>query len=200
MVEWAQGIIADLGYSGIGVLMFIETLFPPIPSEVIMPLAGFTAARGDLTAWGIVVAGITGSTIGMLPLYYLGRAVGEERLKRWVERHGGALLTVDDIEKAEGWLHRHGGKAIFLSHILPGVRSLISIPSGYIEMNLVKFILLTILGKGVWITFLAVIGMVLGENYGQFREYFQPVSIIVTAAIVVYIIYWAVKRIRSSQS
>ncbi|MAS38336.1 MAG: alkaline phosphatase [Anaerolineaceae bacterium] len=200
MIEWAQGIIADLGYSGIGVLMFIETLFPPIPSEVIMPLAGFTAAQGDLTGWGIVVAGITGSTIGMLPLYYLGRAVGEERLKRWVERHGGALLTVDDIEKAEGWLHRHGGKAIFLSHILPGVRSLISIPSGYIEMNLVKFILLTILGKGVWITFLAVIGMVLGENYGQFREYFQPVSIIVTAAIVVYIIYWAVKRIRSSQS
>lgn len=200
MVEWAEGIINQLGYAGISFLMFLETLFPPIPSEIVMPLAGFTASQGHLTTWGVVLAGIFGSTIGMLPLYFLGYKGGEDRLKTWLERHKQPLLSVEDVDKWEAWLNKHGGKAVFFSHVLPGVRSLISIPAGYIGMDLVKFLLLTVLGKGLWISILAVAGMLLGENYGLVDQYSRPISYLVTGAIILFIIIWIVRKIRASDS
>jgi membrane protein DedA with SNARE-associated domain len=120
-----------LGYAGVAFLMFLENVFPPIPSELIMPLAGFSAARGEMTLWGVIVAGSVGSVLGQYPLYYLGRAVGPERLHRWADRHG-KWLTVSgkDIEKAREWLNRRGPIAVLLCRLVPGVRSLISIPRG----------------------------------------------------------------------
>ena len=142
MAEWIKSFMESLGYLGIGLLMFLENIFPPIPSELIMPLAGFTAAQGRLSFWGAVAAGIVGSVLGQLPLYYLGRLAGEEQLKRWADRYG-KWLTVshEEIERAKGWFDHHGGKAVFLCRLIPGIRSLISIPAGMAKMHLLAFLL-----------------------------------------------------------
>jgi len=112
MAGWVIDLIRSTGYFGIVLLMFVENVFPPIPSEVIMPLAGFMVSQGKLSLAGIVLAGTIGSVLGALPLYYLGRVVGEDRLKEWADRHGGWLtVSRKDIERAKAWFDRHGGFA-----------------------------------------------------------------------------------------
>lgn len=140
MLEWVQNTMSSLGYPGIALLMFIENIFPPIPSELIMPLAGFTAVRGDLSFVGVVLAGALGSLLGQLPLYYLGRWVGEDKLVAWADRYG-KWLTVSgkDIRRADDWFDKHGHKTVFFARLVPGVRSLISIPAGLSEMHLPTF-------------------------------------------------------------
>src|SRR5688500_6903492 len=131
MTQWVTSAVDSFGAWGVLVLMFLENVFPPIPSELIMPLAGFQASRGSMTFWGVVAAGTAGSVLGALPLYYLGRVVGRERLRQWVERHGHWLaLSPKDLDSADGWFARHCGAAVFLCRLVPGVRSLISIPAG----------------------------------------------------------------------
>lgn len=165
MLEWIRSTMETLGYPGIVLLMFLENVFPPIPSELVMPLAGFTSSEGGLSLWGVVAAGTAGSVLGALPLYYLGRAFGEERLAAWADRHGKWLaLSGQDVRNADAWFDRHGSKVVLFARLVPGVRSLISIPAGMSNMNMVTFLLYTTLGTGLWAGLLAYVGQLLGNN------------------------------------
>lgn len=156
MLGWITGLMNSMGYAGVVLLMFLENVFPPIPSELIMPLAGFTARQGKLAFVGVVLAGMVGSVLGALPLYYAGRLLGKERIKAWADRNGKWLaLSGDDIEKADAWFDRHGDKGVFLGRLVPGVRSLLSIPAGLSGMALPKFLLYSALGTGLWAALLA---------------------------------------------
>lgn len=195
MLDWIQRTMEALGYPGIVLLMFVENVFPPLPSELIMPLAGFTASRGELSFVGVVLAGMAGSVLGALPLYSLGRGMGEERLKSWADRHGKWLaVSGDDIGKAKGWFDRHGGKAVLFCRLVPGVRSLISLPAGFAEMCLATFLLYSALGTGLWAALLAYLGRLLGENYGRVERYLGPAAYVVLGSLAVAGIGWVWKR------
>lgn len=195
MLKWVTGVMEAMGYGGIVFLMVLENVFPPIPSEVIMPLAGFTAARGELTFLGVVLAGTAGSVLGALPLYYLGRSVGERRVRAWAERYGKWLtISGEEIDRSRDWFDRHGGKAVFFCRLVPGIRSLISIPAGIAHMPMLPFLLYTTLGTGIWATALAYAGYLLGENYHRVEEYIGPVSYVAFAALAVAAIVWIVRR------
>lgn len=150
MAKWIMDMVTATGYLGIVVLMFVENVFPPIPSELIMPLAGYMATQGTLAFIGVVIAGTLGSVLGALPLYYLGRKVGEERVKTFADTYG-RWLTVSrkDIEQAKGWFDRHGGMAVLICRLVPGVRSLISIPAGVDRMSIMSFLIYTVIGTSL---------------------------------------------------
>lgn len=180
-----MNVILSTGYAGIVLLMFVENVFPPIPSEVIMPLAGFMAAKGQLTLGAIIAAGTIGSIIGALPLYFFGRAVGERRLKELVDKHGRWLtVSCDDIDRAQRWFDKHGATAVFACRLVPGIRSLVSIPAGLHRMKVVPFLVFTALGAALWTTVLATAGYFLGANFGKVEEYLDPISYFVFAALV----------------
>lgn len=198
MLEWIQNTMTSFGYPGIALLMFVENVFPPIPSELIMPLAGFTAGRGDLSFVGVVLAGALGSLLGQLPLYYLGRWVGEDKLVAWADRYG-KWLTVSgrDIRRADDWFDTHGHKTVFFARLVPGVRSLISIPAGLSEMHLPTFLLYSALGTGLWALILASLGAILGENYDAVETYLGPVSLVVVGGLSLWAVVWVVRRKRA---
>ena len=200
MFGWIQHTMTTLGYPGVALLMFLENVFPPIPSELIMPLAGFTAGRGDLSFVGVVVAGALGSLLGQLPLYYLGRWASEDKLVAWAERYGKWLtLSGQDIKKADNWFDRHGHKAVFLARLVPGLRSLISIPAGMSEMPLTTFWLYSALGTTLWALLLAALGGLLGENYTLVDTYLGPISLVVLGGLLVFAVFWIVRRRRRAQ-
>lgn len=195
MFEWIENLMNSMGYLGIVFLMFLENVFPPLPSELIMPMAGFTAARGELSFWGVVLAGTAGSVLGALPLYYIGRLVGEKRLTRWADKHGKWLtLSGDDIKKADDWFDEHGKKSVFLMRLVPGIRSLISIPAGISEMPVLMFMLFTAMGTLLWSLALAYLGSLLGENYKAVETYLKPATYVILGLMVVFIIRWVMKR------
>jgi membrane protein DedA with SNARE-associated domain len=184
MATWVISIASSTGYFGILLLMFVENVCPPIPSEVIMPLAGYMAAQGLLSLLGIILAGMAGSVLGALPLYYAGRKLGEDRLKEFADKHGRWLtLSRKDIERAKRWFDRHGGAAIFFCRLIPGVRSLISIPAGIARMKILPFLAYTAAGTAIWAAVLAYLGYFLGTEYMQVGEYLDPVSWIVLGAV-----------------
>ena len=201
MLEWIQNTMSTLGYPGVALLMFVENLFPPIPSELIMPLAGFAAGRGELSFIWVVVAGSLGSLLGQLPLYYLGRLVGEEKLVRWADRYGKWLtLSGDDIRKADDWFDKHGTKAVFIARLIPGLRSLISIPAGISEMPMPKFLLYSAVGTTLWVVILTALGGLLGQNYDLVDTYLGPVALIVLGGLAVFAVFWIVRRRRQQKS
>jgi membrane protein DedA with SNARE-associated domain len=166
-------------------LMALENVFPPIPSELIMPFAGFVAARGDLNGVGVVLAGAAGSLAGTLPWYWLGWRIGRERLGRWVGRHGRWLtMSSEDLTRAEDWLHRHGGMAVMLGRLVPALRSVISMPAGVTRMPLLSFLAWSSIGTLVWTTALASLGWVLQSNYGQVSAYLEVVTRVVLGLFV----------------
>lgn len=197
MKDWIISIMQTMGYTGIGLLMFLENLFPPIPSELIMPAAGFAATSGGLTLWGAILAGIVGSVLGQLPLYYLGRIVGRRRLKRLANRYGRWLMvSADSIDRADASFNRHGKAAVFFCRVVPGLRSLISIPAGIAKMNLATFLLWTTLGTSIWTSALTTLGYVLGRNYERVSEYLGPISTAITVLLVAAVVVWVVRRRR----
>ncbi|ADV67491.1 DedA family protein [Deinococcus maricopensis] len=197
MLDWIQHLMQSMGYIGIALLMCLENVFPPIPSELIMPLAGFTASRGDLTFVGVVIAGTVGSVLGALPLYYIGKVVGEERLVKWADKYG-AWLTVsgDEIRKADDWFDRHGHKMVLFVRLVPGVRSLISIPAGISGMPLPKFLLYTSIGTALWSTLLASLGLLLGEHYERVEQYLGPATYLILGGLLLYIVVSVIRRRR----
>lgn len=189
-----MNLITSTGYFGIVVLMFIENLFPPIPSEYIMPLAGFMVAEERLSLIGIIIAGTSGSVAGALVLYYCGRKLGAERLKKFTDRYGRWLtLSRDDIERANGWLDRHGAAAVLVCRLIPGIRSLISIPAGINRMNLFSFLVFTTIGAAIWTSVLAYAGYLLGSNFRAVEQYLDPISLVVFGSIIVLYL-WRVFR------
>ncbi len=185
----------SMGYLGIGLLMFLENLFPPIPSELIMPLAGFTASKGDMQLAPAIAAGTIGTIIGALPWYYAGKLLSEERLKHLADKYG-KWITVSgaDIDKSNRWFNRHGNKAVFLCRLVPGVRTLISLPAGINNMPLIPFLAYSTGGTILWVSFLTLAGYKLAENYERVEQYLAPVSKIVAVTIVIGFILWIIKK------
>lgn len=195
MVEWITNTMNSLGYVGIGLLMFLENLFPPIPSELIMPLAGFTAAQGKMNFGLAVIAGVIGTMVGALPWYYAGKFLGEERLRNLADRYGKWMaLSGKDIDKANYWFQKHGGRAVFLCRLVPGVRTVISLPAGISEMPMLSFLLYSTVGTTLWILFLTALGYFLGNNYYLVDDYLGPVSKFVLIGLLGAFIFWVFKR------
>jgi len=191
MVEWITGIMESLGYLGIAFLMFMENLFPPIPSEVIMPLAGFTVARGEMGFFPAIAAGVVGTVLGALPWYYAGVYCGEKRLMDWADRYGKwFMLSSRDLEKAIAWFNKYGKTAVFLCRLVPGVRTLISLPAGLARMNLLVFLIYSTLGTIIWTTLLTLAGYWLGAEYERVETYLAPVSKIALGLLVLTFIGW----------
>ncbi len=185
----------SLGYLGIGLLMFLENIFPPIPSELIMPLAGFTVAQGKLNFGMVILAGVLGTVLGTLPWYYAGKILGEQRLKSWADRYGRWLtISSKDIDRADRWFDKHADKAVFFCRLVPGIRTLISLPAGISGMHLVPFLLYSTLGTLLWVSLLTYAGYVLGDNYELVEKYLAPVSKIVLITLVIGFIIWLVRR------
>lgn len=195
MSGWIEQIVSEFGYVGLALLTLLENVFPPVPSEVILPLGGFLAEQGRLAIVGVVLAGTVGSVAGGLLLYWLGSRFDRDRLVEWTGSHGGwLLLTRDDVEGAFEWFERHGTKAVFFGRLVPGVRSLISIPAGTCGMRIGPFLLYTTLGTAIWCALLAAAGMILGAQYQQVGRVLQWATYAVVALLVLGIVRWIVKK------
>ncbi len=195
MSEWVLGIMAKFGYFGIIFAMFAENVFPPIPSEVIMPAAGFAASKGDMSIVLVILTGTLGAVLGALPLYYLGHKFDEPRLVEFTEKYGKyVFIKPTDITDANAWFDKHGKMAVFFGRMVPGVRSLISIPAGMNKMSLLPFLALTALGASIWTAILALAGYYLGQNYDAVAGVLAPYSKAIGILIVVVIIGLLIKR------
>jgi len=192
MAEFVKNLMT---YPGIFFLMFLENVFPPLPSELIMPLAGFQASQGKLTLWGVILAGSLGSLVGQLPLYYLGKVMGYERLKEWADKHG-EWLTVsgEEVHRAKDWFDKHGNKAVLFGRLVPGIRSLVSIPAGFAHMPMGRFLIYSAIGKVAWTGLLAWLGTLLGQRYETVDRYLGPVTYIVLGGIALYMVFTVIKR------
>ena len=200
MQEWIINTMNSLGYLGIGLLMFAENLFPPIPSELIMPLAGFTVAKGDMNFTLAVLAGIVGTILGAFPWYYAGKLVGEERLKGLADKYGKWItVSSQDIDKATRWFNRYGNKAVLFGRLVPGVRTLISLPAGISDMPIGSFLIYSTLGTTAWVMLLTFLGYILGDNYELVEKYLDPVSKIVLVVVVVAFVIWVVRKKQKAQ-
>ena len=195
MLDWITNIITSFGYLGIGLLMFLENVFPPIPSELIMPLAGFTATQGKLSLQFVILAGTLGSLLGVFPWYYVGKLVGERRLREWIDKHGKWLtLSGGDIDRSKRWLNKYGKATVFFGRLVPGIRTFISVPAGLDNMPLIPFLLYSFAGSLIWTAILTYAGFVLGNNYQQVEKYIAPISGIIIAAIIIYLIISFIRR------
>lgn len=193
--DWAVGLMEVIGAPGAGIAVALENLFPPLPSELILPLAGFTASQGNFTIVEAIFWTTLGSVVGALALYGIGAALGRERMRRIAAKL--PLVQVEDVDRTEAWFERHGNKAVFFGRMVPIFRSLISIPAGIERMHLGLFTLLTLGGSLLWNSLFIGAGFLLGENWHVVEEYagiFQWVVIVVVAAAVVW---WVTKRIKT---
>jgi membrane protein DedA with SNARE-associated domain len=177
MGDWIVRLIEQSGYLGIGFLMFLETIFPPIPSEVIMPVAGVAAGQGRMTYGWVVASGTAGAMLGNIFWYLGARALGIIRLRPIVERWGRWLtVTWPEIERAERWFRVNGTFFVFLGRMLPTVRSLVSVPAGLLKMRFRTFLIASTLGTAGWTALLAGAGYKLGENYTEINDWLGPAS------------------------
>ena len=198
MFDWIAEMIGKGGYLGLAFLMFLENVFPPIPSELVMPMGGYLADTGELSFWPVVLAGTLGSVVGQVALYYVGRGVGEERLKRWSEEHGHWVATSpEEIDRAKNWMQRkRGGTAILLGRMVPGIRSLISIPAGVVRMPMSSFLTCTVIGTFTWTLALAYAGLLIGQHFEKVEAILNPVAYTVIGLCVGGYLYRVIKGFR----
>ena len=195
MLEWIANTVNSWGYIGIALLMLLENIFPPIPSELIMPLAGFVVAQGKLKFSYVVVAGVVGSILGALPWYYLGKFWGLERIERLADRYSKWLsVSSKDIRKAKQWFERRGKQAACLSRVVPGVRTYISVPAGISKMPLIPFLLYSTIGTAAWVILLTYAGYILGDSYALVKQFLKPIATIVAASLIFAVILWIIQR------
>jgi membrane protein DedA with SNARE-associated domain len=189
MTEWILDIITAGGYAGIALLMAVENVFPPIPSEVIMGLGGIAVATGRMQFWPLLVAGSIGSTLGNLVWYEVGRTLGHDRLRPFVARWGRWLtLEWHDVEAMVGFFRRHGHWVVFMLRFSPFLRTMISLPAGLAHMGRLRFLLYTFAGVTVWNVVLIGAGYYLGANFEELERYTGPVAIgIAVVAIIAYL-------------
>ena len=199
MSNWIKSIIEQFSYPGIAFLMVLENVFPPIPSELIIPLSGFVSTQGQLSIAGVIIAGTLGSVVGAIVLYYVGKGIGAERLRNWTKRRGRWIgLSTRDLDKSDDWYKRHGAKTVVFGRLVPGIRSLISIPAGVAGLDFRVFLLYTTLGSAVWTAGLAFAGRLLGRNYEQVEHVVGPVSTTVVVGIIVMLVIRGVRNRHSS--
>lgn len=189
MSEFIIGLITDWSYLGIFLLMVAENIFPPIPSELIMPFAGYVAANGELNVIGVLVAGVLGSLVGTSAWYLVARLLGLQRFIWLCNKLGRiATLSEDDIDKADRWFKRHGIWAVLVGRLIPAIRTLISVPAGLAAMPFGKFLAVSAVGTIVWTAFLTGAGYVLQANFDVVEGWIDPVSTgVVVLAVLLYI-------------
>lgn len=190
MFDWVTKMVEGGGYISIVLLMLLENVFPPIPSELILPLAGFTAARGEHNIILVVLAATAGSLLGAIFWYYVGKFIGRERLKRWTARHGRWLtMSPADVDRSADWFERHCEAAVFFGRMIPTIRTLISVPAGIYSMAFVRFLTYSFLGTTIWVGMLASTGYLLEQGYQQVQAFLNPVSNLIFAFILVWYAY-----------
>ncbi|TDC62303.1 DedA family protein [Actinomadura sp. GC306] len=194
---WLTDMMEKLGAPGAGLAVALENLFPPLPSELILPLAGFTAAQGGMSLAGALLWTTFGSVAGALVLYWIGGAVGRERVRHLVDRM--PLLKLDDLDRTEAWFARHGTKAVFFGRMVPVFRSLISVPAGVEHMRLTQFLLYTTLGSALWNTVFVLAGYLLGDNWQTVEQYMGMYSKGVVAALVLAVAVFVAVRVRRAR-
>jgi len=200
MIEWATNLVATGGLPGVFLLMVAENLFPPIPSEVIMPLAGFAAAQGRLSLAGVVIAGTLGAVAGNAVWFELARAFGAQRTRSLLTRFGRFVgITEAEVEKAEAAMRRNGPVAVFLGRFMPGIRTAISIPAGLVELPRVVFYTWTSLGTLIWTGGLAIGGYVLEDRFGAVERWAGPIGLgfLAFGAVLVVLQLWRARRQRA---
>ncbi len=200
LVDWVTSVVETLGYGGVAFLVALENLFPPIPSEVVLPLAGFVAATGEASLAGMIVAATIGSMVGALILYGIAAAIGPVRLRSLVERYGRWFgLDQSDMDKAEGWFDQRANLAVLLCRCVPLMRSLISIPAGFRRMAIVPFLIYTLIGSLVWNVLLIGAGYLLGERWETVEEpleLFQNAVLLVIGVAVAWFVWRRIIRPR----
>jgi membrane protein DedA with SNARE-associated domain len=190
MFDWITGFIDSVGALGVALLMFLENVFPPIPSELIMPLAGFNAATGKQNLVLVIAAGSAGSLAGALLWYWIGKKIGMDRLKRLARRHGRWLtITPDELDRSNAWFQRHGGAAVLIGRLIPTVRTFISVPAGVAGMPVGRFLAYTAVGTVAWTTLLTLAGYWLQSQYTRVSGWLNPVSTGVVILIVAYYLW-----------
>lgn len=203
IVNWVVSLMEVLGGPGVGIAILLENLFPPIPSEVILPLAGFASTQGTLSVWSALIWSTAGSVIGAYLLYWLGAAIGARRLRKIADRMW--LVEAEDVDRSLRWFDRYGRWSVFFGRFIPGIRSLISIPAGVDRMNLLSFGLMTLVGSAIWNTALIACGLWLGSQWqtvsniiSQYSSIIYIVIALAVLAVLVYLIVRARRRRRNS--
>jgi len=211
LANWVQDVINQFGYFGVALLVVIENVFPPIPSEIVLPFAGFVAQQGasavnaatdaaksDTTVIGMMIAATIGSVVGALILYFVSAAIGPERLRGFVERFGKWFgVKSSDLVRAEEWFDRRSVAAVLVGRCVPLIRSIVSIPAGFRRMKLTSFIVLTAIGSAVWNVALIGAGAVLGDQWERVGEYVGFFQWLVIAAILVLLVRFVVSRLKN---
>jgi membrane protein DedA with SNARE-associated domain len=194
LTGWVASVIEALGEVGVGLLVALENLVPPIPSEIVLAMAGYLAGEGRVALVFVLIAATAGSVLGALVLYWLGYALGEDRLRRWLDRI--PLVDADDLEKADRWFERRAKAAVLFGRCAPVVRSLVSIPAGANHMPLGQFTVFTAIGSGVWNSIFVGGGYALGSKWQQVERYSHWFDYAVGAFFAVAVGSWAVKKLR----
>lgn len=190
MTEWIEAIIRDWGPAGVAFLMFVENLFPPLPSEVVLPLAGYRVAEGDLSLLSALIAGSAGSLAGVTLWYLAALWLGARRMQRFARKRGRWLtLTPDDLDKVNAWFATHGSAAVLVGRLVPGIRTLISIPAGICGMPPARFLLFSAIGTAIWSTALLLAGYYLGEHFERVDAYVGPIGDTVLVVLLAWYLY-----------
>lgn len=193
-MDWIQGIMETYGYLGIAFIIALENLFPPIPSELILPFAGYMTTTSNLSFLGVLLASTIGSVVGAIILYVLGSSLGRKGVSELVKRYGASLkISEESLAKTEYWFNRFGVKAVFLCRMVPVVRSLISIPAGIAKMEFLRFLLYTTLGTLIWNTLLILGGMLLGTAWSKIAQwvgYYQDLVLILLGLLLCGWLVW----------
>jgi membrane protein DedA with SNARE-associated domain len=211
LANWVQDVINQFGYLGVALLVVIENVFPPIPSEIVLPFAGFVAQQGasavnatadatqsDTTVIGMMIAATVGSVVGALILYFVSAAIGPERLRGFVERFGKWFgVKSSDLVRAEEWFDRRSSAAVLVGRCVPLIRSIVSIPAGFRRMKLTSFVVLTAIGSAVWNIALIGAGAVLGDQWERVGEYVGVFQWLVIAAVLLLLVRFVVSRLKN---
>lgn len=196
MSDWISNITEQFGYWGIMALMLLENIVPPIPSELVMPMAGFASRTGDLSFLAVVIVGSVGSLLGCLPWYYVGRRLGEERFRNWLEQYERWLpISMSEYRRTKHWFDQHGKITVLVCRLVPGLRTLISVPAGFAKMNFGEFTLYSSIGTLAWTTLLAWLGWMLGNQHELVDRYGGWIGTVVLLALAAW---WAVRVARRS--
>ncbi|MBB5808066.1 membrane protein DedA with SNARE-associated domain [Saccharothrix ecbatanensis] len=198
VVSWVIDLMETLGAPGAGIAIALENLFPPLPSELFLPLAGFTASQGKMSLIAAIIWTTVGSVAGALALYYLGALLGRDRIRAIAQRM--PLMKLSDVDKTEEWFARHGKATVFFGRMVPIFRSLISIPAGVERMALPAFVLLTTAGSLIWNTALILAGYVLGANYHVVEQYMGIVGKVVLGLVVLAVGFFIASRLNQKKA
>lgn len=197
MGSWIVDTVSSMGIWGVASLMFLENVFPPIPSELIMPLAGYLTVSGPMKVWPAIAAGGAGSLAGVTLWYLVARRYSKGRFRSFVERHGVWLgMDENSLDRAETWFEKHGNKAVFIGRMIPGIRTLISVPAGLSRMSFLPFILWSAAGTMAWTILLAYAGRFLGQRFDQIDDWIGPISWIVIGSLLLWYVYRVVSKYR----